>query len=208
MTSVFLYPQQLQVWLLGNQRETCRNRPPVRSSLYFTFWKNPYHPTEVTAFDRCRFFIMSLIIHQFFTKCFFIFCFNSQSVRYGVWQVGVIPTVLNLVSAGDTDFSPPTAAVKLLLQFIQLPTLHLEVGDFLLFCKSSSLPKTIAQLICNIFRNMDDFYKKSSSVKVVILKRDRHFFYHFDSLSLSCFCIYFLISSAVSFVIRIVFACP
>lgn len=45
--------------------------------------------------------------------------------------------------SGDTDFSPPTAAVKFLLQFIPLPTLRLEAGDFLLFYKSSVFLKRL-----------------------------------------------------------------
>lgn len=36
---------------------------------------------------------------------------------------------------------------------------------FLDFLQTVFLPKVIVSLICNIFRNTDDFYKKSSFVK-------------------------------------------
>ena len=51
--------------------------------------------------------------------------------------------MVNLVSAGDTDFSPPTAAVQFLLQFLPLPEIRLEAGDSLLFFKPSSFPSSV-----------------------------------------------------------------
>ena len=45
------------------------------------------------------------------------------------------------MSAVDPDLSPPTAAIKFLLQFMPLPTLRLEAGDFFAFLQTVFLSK-------------------------------------------------------------------
>ena len=68
------------------------------------------------------------------------------------------------LSVGDTVFSPPTTDARLTIQFISLPTFHLEVRRILVFLiKLSSFLKQIFHIYH--FLEKKHFYKKNLVVK-------------------------------------------
>ena len=68
------------------------------------------------------------------------------------------------LSVGDTVFSPPTTAAMLTLQFISLPTFHLEDRRILVFL--IKLPSFLKQIF-HIYHFLEEerFYKKNLVVK-------------------------------------------
>ena len=73
------------------------------------------------------------------------------------------------LSVGDTVFSPPTTAAMLTLQFISLPTFHLEDRRILVFL--IKLPSFLKQIF-HIYHFLEErhFYKKSLVVKINFIK--------------------------------------
>ena len=68
------------------------------------------------------------------------------------------------LSVGDTVFSPPTTDARLTIQFISLPTFHLEVRRILVFLiKLSSFLKQIFHIY--YFLEEKHFYKKNLVVE-------------------------------------------
>ena len=68
------------------------------------------------------------------------------------------------LSVGDTVFSPPTTDARLTIQFISLPTFHLEVRRILVFLiKLPSFLKRIFHIYH--FLEKKHFYKKNLVVK-------------------------------------------
>ena len=68
------------------------------------------------------------------------------------------------LSVGDTVFSPPTTAAMWTLQFISLPTFHLEVRRILVFL--IKLPSFLKQIF-HIYHFLEEerFYKKNLVVE-------------------------------------------
>ena len=66
------------------------------------------------------------------------------------------------LSVGDTVFSPPTTAARLTIQFISLPTFHLE-GRTCFFIKLSSFLKQIFYIYH--FLEEGYFYKKKIRIR-------------------------------------------
>ena len=68
------------------------------------------------------------------------------------------------LSVGDTVFSPPTTDARLTIQFISLPTFHLEVRRILVFL--IKLPSFLKQIF-HIYHFLEEkhFYKKNLVVK-------------------------------------------
>ena len=68
------------------------------------------------------------------------------------------------LSVGDTVFSPPTTDARLTIQFISLPTFHLEGRRILVFL--IKLPSFLKQIF-NIYHFLEEehFYKKNLAVK-------------------------------------------
>ena len=64
------------------------------------------------------------------------------------------------LSVGDTVFSPPTTDARLTIQFISLPTFHLEVRRILVFL--IKLPSFLKQIF-HIYHFLEEkyFYKKN-----------------------------------------------
>ena len=69
------------------------------------------------------------------------------------------------LSVGDTVFSPPTTDAMLTIQFISLPTFHLEVRRILVFL--IKLPSFLKQIF-HIYPFLEEryFYKKKLLVKL------------------------------------------
>ena len=74
------------------------------------------------------------------------------------------------LSVGDTVFSPPTTAAMWTLQFISLPTFHLEVRRILVFL--IKLPSLLKQIF-HIYHFLEEkyFYKKNLVVKNLFQNR-------------------------------------
>ena len=68
------------------------------------------------------------------------------------------------LSVGDTVFSPPTTDARLTIQFISLPTFHLEVRRTLVFL--IKLPSFLKQIF-HIYHFLEEerFYKKNLVVE-------------------------------------------
>ena len=68
------------------------------------------------------------------------------------------------LSVGDTVFSPPTTDARLTIQFISLPTFHLEVRRILVFL--IKLPSFLKQIF-HIYHFLEEerFYKKNLVVE-------------------------------------------
>ena len=71
------------------------------------------------------------------------------------------------LSVGDTVFSPPTTDARLTIQFISLPTFHLEGRRILVFL--IKLPSFLKQIF-HIYHFLEEerFYKKNLVVKKAI----------------------------------------
>ena len=74
------------------------------------------------------------------------------------------------MSVGDTVFSPPTTDARLTIQFISLPTFHLEVRRILVFL--IKLPSSLKQIF-HIYHFLEEkhFYKKNLVVELFIIYR-------------------------------------
>ena len=74
------------------------------------------------------------------------------------------------LAVGDTVFSPPTTAAMWTLQFISLPTFHLEVRRILVFL--IKLPSFLKQIF-HIYHFLEEkyFYKKNLVVKNLFQNR-------------------------------------
>ena len=75
------------------------------------------------------------------------------------------------MSVGDTVFSPPTTDARLTIQFISLPTFHLEVRRILVFLiKLPSFLKRIFHIYH--FLEKKHFYKKNLVVKISLCEEN------------------------------------
>ena len=74
------------------------------------------------------------------------------------------------LSVGDTVFSPPTTDARLTIQFISLPTFHLEDRRILVFL--IKLPSFLKQIF-HIYHFLEEkyFYKKNLVVKNLFQNR-------------------------------------
>ena len=95
------------------------------------------------------------------------------------------------MAVGDTVFSPPTTDARLTIQFISLPTFHLEVRRILVFL--IKLPSFLKQIF-NIYHFLEEkhFYKKNLAVKNINIL-SCHFF------SPPCICIFYISNMFILF---------
>ena len=105
----------------------------------------------------------------FKTAIFLVFCFVLIPSRYlAKADCRAKPGGAYFLSVGDTVFSPPTTDARLTIQFISLPTFHLEGRGILVFL--IKLPSFLKQIF-HIYHFLEEkhFYKKNLVVEPHIL---------------------------------------
>ena len=102
----------------------------------------------------CRFFLSSKLYN-----IFNIFIVLIPSRYLAKADCRAKPGGAYFLSVGDTVFSPPTTDARLTIQFIPLPTFHLEVRRILVFL--IKLPSFLKQIF-HIYPFLEEryFYKK------------------------------------------------
>ena len=102
-----------------------------------------------------------MFLLHFYIYVFIIFryCFNPQPV-FAKADCRAKPGGAYFLSVGDTVFSPPTTDARLTIQFISLPTFHLEGRRILVFL--IKLPSFLKQIF-HIYHFLEEerFYKKN-----------------------------------------------
>ena len=90
------------------------------------------------------------------------------------------------LSVGDTVFSPPTTDARLTIQFISLPTFHLEVRRILVFL--IKLPSFLKQIF-HIYHFLEEkhFYKKNLVVILSFFLYNPFFLNWFEILTWNIF---------------------
>ena len=139
----------------------------TNSSAIFLFFKcKSYFTGFIISFNGCYFcFITSILFSS--VPCFFKTVVLIPSRYLTKADCRAKPGGAYFLSVGDTVFSPPTTDASLTIQFISLPTFHLEVRRILVFF--IKLPSFLKQIF-HIYHFLEEryFYKKNLVVKLLI----------------------------------------